>query len=124
MKPRVRDLVLEHAKALGIHLVEVITNDEHSETGIRPSITYIPVHESSEMLKAIQEKSLELLKTQPSAGAWLYVLRLNTKLMGEAAECLEELLGSSIREAAALLLSYVCLTPLVLQLVSIFTGFL
>jgi putative membrane protein len=124
MKPRVRDLVLEHAKALGIHLVEVITNDEHSETGIRPSITYIPVHESSEMLKAIQEKSLELLKTQPSAEAWLYVLRLNTKLMGEAAECLEELLGSSIREAAALLLSYVCLTPLVLQLVSIFTGFL
>ena len=124
MKPRVRDLILEYAKPLSTELIEAITNDEHSETGIRASITYIPLHESTEMLKAIQEKSLELSSTQPKREAWLYVLRFNTKLMGEAAIHLEELLESSIREAAALLLSYVFLTPLILQLIATTTGIL
>jgi hypothetical protein len=44
--------------------------------------------------------------------------------MGEAAIHLEELLESSIREAAALLLSYVFLTPLILQLIATTTGIL
>jgi putative membrane protein len=122
MKPYVRNLILEQAKPLNTELIEVITNDEHSETGIRASITYIPVHESEELLRAIQEKSEELAKTPSQRGVWIYTLRDNLKLMGSAALDLEELLETSIKEAAVLLLSYVFITPLVLHLLSSIAG--
>ncbi|MFZ8783772.1 MAG: DUF2070 family protein [Desulfurococcaceae archaeon] len=119
MKPYVRDLVLERAKPLGTELVEVITNDEHSETAIRASITYIPVHESEELLKAIHERSGELVKMSPRETVWIYALRENVKLMGEVAVNLERLLETSIREATILLLLYVFLTPVVLTALSL-----
>ena len=123
MKPYVRDLLLKQAEPLGTDLVEVLTNDEHSETGIRASIIYIPVHESAELLRAIREKSEELIKTTPESGAWLYTLRDNVKLMGEVASYLEQLLETSIKKTAILLLAYVFLAPIALQVVLFLFGF-
>jgi len=122
MKPYVRDLLLKQAKPLGTDLVEVLTNDEHSETGIRASIIYIPVHESAELLRAIREKSEELIKITPKSGSFLYTLRDNVKLMGKVALYLEQLLEISIKETAILLLTYVFLTPIALRVVLFLLG--
>lgn len=123
MKPYVRDLLLKQAEPLNTDLIEVLTNDEHSETGIRASIIYIPVHESTELLRALREKSEELIKTTPGTSVWFYTLRDRVKLMGETALYLERLLEISIKEAAILLLTYVFLTPIALQIILFSLGF-
>lgn len=116
MKPGVRDLILEEAKVLGISTIEVLTNDEHSETGTRAHIAYIPVHESANLLRAIRLNALELKESKYGKTAWLYTCRMDLKLMGGSITEIKQQLTTSIKESAFLLLAYVFLTPLVLVL--------
>lgn len=115
MKPGTRDLLIKEATSLATKFIEVLTNDEHSETGTRSYIAYIPVHESQELLEAVRKASTELMNDQPIKGAWLYTSRMDLKLMGRAAIELERLLKHSIRETAILLLTYVFGTPIILS---------
>ncbi|MEM1843220.1 MAG: DUF2070 family protein, partial [Desulfurococcaceae archaeon] len=117
VKPNVRDVLLREASALETELIEVLTNDEHSETGTRAYIAYIPVHESPELVEAVRRASEALRKAPYRKSAWLYTCRLNLKLMGRSVHEIKKRLGISVREAAILLLAYVFLTPVVLMLV-------
>lgn len=116
MKPGVRDYIVERAKHLGTELIEVITNDEHTETGTRSRIIYTPVHDSPELLETIEKVSRDLANRPYNRGAWLYNTRLDVKLMGDSIELLKKELPGSVKESAILLLTYVFASPIILSI--------
>lgn len=116
MKPGARDSLLKSMEPLGAPYMEVLTNDEHSETGTRAHIAYIPVHDSHNLLRDIENISMELKKVEYSRGARLYSYRLDLKLMGSSVDLIKKQLGPSLRESSILLLLYVFSTPLILSI--------
>jgi putative membrane protein len=117
MKPGVRDMIVEHLKEAGADYIEVVTNDEHSETATRASIVYVPVHESSELLNAVSTAAKRLAEMPWSSGGRYWSFKINVKLMGGAMLDLAKILKSSTRESAALLLFYALASPLILSLI-------
>lgn len=117
MKPGVRDLILEKARILNTAYIEVITNDEHSETGTRSHIVYIPIHDTPELLETIEKTTISLARKEYSEGAWLYNCRMDLKLMGSSINYIKKQLSSSVKETALLLLSYVFLTPIIVYFI-------
>ncbi|MEM4528374.1 MAG: DUF2070 family protein [Desulfurococcaceae archaeon] len=118
MKPGVRDIIVNIVhRCMELDYVEVFTNDEHTETGVRSFITYIPVHDSPDLLRSIEDKCAELASSDHKRGAYYYGVRTSMKLMGPSAIWMEELLKKSYKEAALLLVSYVFATPVFLSLV-------
>jgi putative membrane protein len=119
MEPGLReDLAGLIRKSLGEEvIVEVLTNDEHSETGIRANITYIPVH-NSESFKKDLEVQLERFKTiEPVEKLCVSKMNLNVKLLGDSAFQLEQLVRKSYVESALLLIAYAFLTPILLKFI-------
>jgi len=114
VKPGVRNILLEKLKGLNVDYCEVVTNDEHSETGTRAQIAYIPVHESVELLEDVAKYAVEVAREGWSSGAYLYVSKMDLKLMDGGIDVIKKQLPQSIRESAVLLLLYVFATPLVL----------
>ncbi|MEM4717641.1 MAG: DUF2070 family protein [Desulfurococcaceae archaeon] len=114
MKPGVRDLVLQKASILNTDLIEVITNDEHSETGTRSHIVYIPIHDSPELLETIENNCSLITRKPYSEVAWLYNCRMDLKLMGDSIDYIIKELSISVKETAILLFTYVFLTPFVI----------
>jgi putative membrane protein len=117
MKPGVRNMVLEKLKSLGLRFVEVVTNDEHGETATRAHIAYIPVHDTPELLRDIEETARNLMNTNYHEDSFYWSTRMNLKLAGLTVFKLEEALKKSIRETALILLLYVFATPLVIATV-------
>ena len=117
MKPGVRDIILKEASLNGVSYIEVITNDEHSETGTRARAVYIPIHESPELLNAIKEITISIDRSPPGKKAWLYNTRFNLKLMGQIVTELERHIKESIVETFVLLLLYVFVTPIIISLI-------
>lgn len=116
MKPGARENLLKAMEDIGTPYLEVITNDEHSETGTRAHIAYVPVHDTPDLIRSVKEASLELKRTPPSTGARVYSSRMNLKLMGNSVDVIKKELNSSLREAVILLLTYVFVTPLIISL--------
>jgi len=115
-KPGLRDMLIEKLRPLGVDYYEVLTNDEHTETGTRARITYIPVHESSQLLGDIEKASFELSREEWIQNAFLYTTRLELKLMGSGIDAIKKQLASSLKESSILLLLYVFATPILLYL--------
>jgi len=118
MKPGSRSTLLEAvAEKSGAGYVEVFTNDEHSETGIRASLVYIPVHDSPSLPRDVESATLRLVGKAYKRGVEYAETRFDTKTMGYTAVVLEKLLRESYVEAAVLLLSYAFLLPLALRVI-------
>lgn len=115
-KPGLRNILIEKLRPLGVDYYEVLTNDEHTETGTRARITYIPVHESSQLLGDIEKASFELSREEWIQNAFLYTTRLELKLMGSGIDAIKKQLASSLKESSILLLLYVFATPILLYL--------
>ncbi|MEM0224640.1 MAG: DUF2070 family protein [Desulfurococcaceae archaeon] len=115
MKPGARDSLLKAMKNIGTAYVEVITNDEHSETGTRAHIAYIPVHDSRDLVRDVENASMEIRNIKPLTGARIYNCRMNLKLMGNSVDLIKKQLSPSLRESSVLLLFYVFGTPLILS---------
>jgi len=84
MEPGVRDTIIRELEPLGADYVEALTNDEHSETGVRPYVAYTPVGESPELVEALRKVVLSLKDAGYQESAWLYTCRMDLKLMGES----------------------------------------
>lgn len=120
MKPGSREKLIDVlGKTTGADYVEVFTNDEHSETGVRSSLAYIPIHDSPELLRDTEVAARELVGMPYRLGAWYSSTRFDTKLMGYTAVMLEKLLMGSYIEATILLLSYAFLLPVLLAVFKI-----
>lgn len=117
MEPGLRDRLVEALRGItGADHVEVFTNDEHSETGIRSSLAYVPVHESPELVRDILEATRGLMTEPYERGAQYSSSRFDIKVMGYTASLLEKLLKDTYLEATVLLVSYAFILPLLLGL--------
>lgn len=94
-------------------LVEVVTNDEHTETGVRAHITYLPVHATPGLLKAVERGVRGLSEVQPTRGLSYASTGVVVKLLNNAAYELVYLLKKTYPEAAAALIAYVTFAPLI-----------
>ncbi|WP_448577669.1 DUF2070 family protein [Thermosphaera sp.] len=125
MEPGLRDNLVELLrKSLGGEVIaEVLTNDEHTETGIRANITYIPVHYSDNLRRDL-EVQLERFKTiKPHGRICVNEENLNVKLFGKSAFQLEQLVKKSYVESAFLLIAYAFATPVLLKFIWGMAGF-
>ncbi len=122
MEPNLRAKIKEYiSNNVGIPIdnVEVLTNDEHTETGTTSRSAYIPVTYSNELFKAL-DKGLKKLQSKP----YIDNLRLfkdivKIPLMNEGINLLKELLHKGFRLSAILILSYIIITPIILYILYI-----
>ncbi len=125
MEPGLRDTLVELIRnSLGGEVIaEVLTNDEHTETGIRANITYIPVHYSDSLRRDLEAQLERFKNIEPGGKLCVIKENLNVKLLGDSAFQLEQLVRKSYVESALLLIAYAFLTPVLLKLIWVFTGF-
>ncbi|WP_440059811.1 DUF2070 family protein [Thermogladius sp. 4427co] len=107
MAPGVRDSIINKLKESYSGIIEVVTNDEHTETGVRAHVTYIPVHVDIDRLGQVEEGLRKLLETTYSEGLEMSSTRITVKLLNNAAYELEYLLRKSYLETSILLVLYV-----------------
>ncbi|MCC6043258.1 MAG: DUF2070 family protein [Desulfurococcaceae archaeon] len=122
LKPGARDSLLERLKYTQATYCEVLTNDEHTETGTRAYIAYYPVHDSPELLDDVERFAKELSRVRWRVGATLRQARMELKLMGRSIEVIKRGLSSSLKETAVLLTTYVFGSPIVLMAISTLIG--
>ncbi|MEM4748503.1 MAG: DUF2070 domain-containing protein, partial [Thermosphaera sp.] len=96
---------------------------EHTETGVRANITYIPVHNSEQLTRDLSEHIDRFNGLKEDLGICLKKGRMNVKLMGDAAILLEKILRESYVESAVLLVSYAFLTPWIVKFLWNLMGF-
>ncbi len=114
MAPGSRDELIKALSGEFNGLIEVLTNDEHTETGVRAHITYVPVHITEGALSSLKEGLKRLLEKPYSRGLRFVTLRLKLKLLNNVAYELEYLLKKSYLETTLLLVAYVFLVSPVL----------
>lgn len=110
-------LIFEIRKILGDKAeIEVFTNDEHTETGVQPSIVYLPVHLSDRLLSDLADNARRLMLEEHKQGVYYGESRVRVKIWGPFAEDIKAVVRIAFAESAVLLLSYVFLTPLLLSI--------
>lgn len=109
-----RERIIEAMEGNGYDYVEVVTNDEHTATGILSKAIYIPVHYSNELLEAINYLSKEALSSLENNYLKYSVFKTKLKVMGESAWKLLDLLGRVYHKAVYLQIGYGLLTPLLI----------
>jgi len=109
-----RDKIVEVVKGyFRDHYVEVLTNDEHSETGTIPYKPYIPVKESKELFNAIQSL-IEQLKNKPfETGLYMVKYTSSYKILGASMYKLIDLLEKTYYKAFTLIMSLMLGAPIV-----------
>ncbi len=97
---------------LDINYVDVLTNDEHTETGVYSTSTYYPVIETRELLRGI-DMLIEKLKTQDTE---YHVVKYaffesSVPLLNDSAYKLVEIVKKNVPLSSVLLLGYLFLGP-------------
>ena len=97
---------------LDINYVEVLTNDEHTETGVYSSSTYYPVIETRELLRGI-DTLIEKLKAQGSEyhEVKYAFFKYTVPLLNDSAYKLVEIVKKNVPLSSVLLLGYLFLGP-------------
>jgi len=113
MTPYLRNEILSSVvkKTRGEAYVEVVTNDEHSETGVLPGVAYVPVQNSKEIVENIKAMVDKLSGMRGYNGLNYIRETLETRVLGSNAYRFMELLEKTYFKTAALLLSYLMLSP-------------
>ncbi len=117
MVPGFRDRILKSVKELGYTFVEVVTNDEHTATGIMPRLVYLPVQESSQLLYTIRELAVKALSNVSRDELKYYVFTMKTVLMGNSVWKLLGLLKKTFYKVLYLHLFYIFVFPLVIFII-------
>ncbi len=115
MEPGLRDYIrgiISREFGISIDSIEVLTSDEHSETGISTSM-YIPVLRSESLIKTIIESTERLMKLKWKRGLRYRVLNIRVPLMNDLAWKLLELVKKSYRLSAILLILYLLTAPFI-----------
>ncbi len=113
MEPGLRNKIIEEVRNLGLDYVEVLTNDEHKETGLKPGAVYTPVQYCPELLEEISASIKELLRDSGCKGLSYVVVKAKVTLMGNSVWRLMGLLKKVFPRAVALNLFYVIVAPII-----------
>ncbi len=96
--------------------IEVLTNDEHTETGISAKAAYIPVLGSTELFNSIRELIHRLEDSKPVKQLYYKKSYHDVKIINEKIIVLKNMIRKGFILSASLILSYVFLTPIILYL--------
>jgi len=109
-----RDKIIEVVKGyFRNHFTEVLTNDEHSETGTIPYKPYIPVENSGELFIAIRSL-IEQLQGKPlETGLCMVKYSSTYKILGRSMYKLIDLLEKTYYRAFVLIMSFILGAPFV-----------
>jgi len=114
MAPNLRNKIIKTVKnKLGVSEVEVVTNDEHTETAIHPRVAYIPVQDSYKVHQCIDSLVRALDNQDYSVGLYMSRGEAEYPLLGENAYKLIDLLEKTFPKAAALISSYILTAPII-----------
>jgi len=114
--PGVRDEIRELiSRRYGkLEYIEVLTNDEHTETGVRAFVTYIPIQETGELKEAIINLIDRIKESNWYKKLYLIGDTEEFKLMDNDIDKLVRLLEKVYPLTTILLSSYVLVTPVIL----------
>lgn len=120
--PGLRNTLINAAKSvLGENvIIEVITNDEHSETGIKPRVTYVPVQPAKTLLSAVKELLERLSESRVSTGIEAVLCGIKTRVLGDSVFSLVDLLRKAFPRSVIAILLYLFLSPIIAYLVIVF----
>ena len=113
MVPGLRDKIINVILNEGYDLSEVLTNDEHRETGLFSDYVYTPVQYSQKLLDTIKEMANEALRTTSKSNLRCIFIERDLHLMGDLAWKLLELLEEVFYKSLILNILYIALTPIV-----------
>jgi hypothetical protein len=97
---------------LPVESVEVITTDEHTETGTRSHVTYLPVHGSSSLDSAVASAAKSILNTEWMKGLYYKAFTHKTRILNGYAWILLRMLRRGFVLDSILLISYIVIVPI------------
>ncbi len=113
MVPGLRDKIINVILNEGYDLAEVLTNDEHRETGLFSDYVYTPVQYSQKLLDIVKKMANEALRTISKSNLRYIFIERDLHLMGDLAWKLLELLEKLFYKSLLLNILYIALTPIV-----------
>ncbi|MEZ0394513.1 MAG: DUF2070 family protein [Desulfurococcaceae archaeon] len=124
MAPGSRDLLVREVSRLcpGAFF-EVLTNDEHGETGKLPFIAYLPVHVFDEDAAALGEVAKRLLARDGHPGLAYAQLRVEAKLLNNGSYRMMKAVEEGMLESILLTAVYLLLAPVTAWALSLFPLF-
>ncbi|MEM1921338.1 MAG: DUF2070 family protein [Desulfurococcaceae archaeon] len=117
IEPNLRNELINYIREkTGSTNVEVLSNDEHSETGVYARTTYIPVKKHPHVFEAIDGLINDLKNKSFDNQLYYSETSLNCLLMGENVYKLVELLNKTYPAAFVSVIGYVVLSPFLILL--------
>ena len=113
MVPGLRDKIINVILNEGYDLAEVLTNDEHRETGLFSDYVYTPVQYSQKLLDIVKKMANEALRTISKSNLRYIFVERDLHLMGDLAWKLLELLEEVFYKSLLLNILYIALTPII-----------
>jgi len=113
MVPGLRDKIINVILDVGYDLAEVLTNDEHRETGLFSDYVYTPVQYSRKLLDTIKKMANDALRTISKSNLRYIFTERDLHLMGDLAWRLLDLLEKVFYKSLILNILYIALTPIV-----------
>ncbi len=113
MEPGLRDKLLDLMRGRGCTCGEVVTNDEHAETGTRPGRAYTPVLDTPELAEAVDAALRKAFEGLGDGRIVLSKISVDVRIMKGYAWRLLGVLKIYFRKTAALLIMYAASAPLI-----------
>jgi len=121
MEPGLRNKLrkfISEKTSIDIEQIEVLTNDEHTETGISSKIMYLPVISSENLFKGVEKSIKSIMEQDFSQGLFIKKFYTPTKILSYYYGRLVDLLKKSFKLSFSLIILYLIITPIVITLIS------
>lgn len=114
MVPKLREKIIDIVLNEGYDLSEVLTNDEHRETGLFSDYIYTPVQYSQELLSIVKEMANKAQGAISKSNLRYIFIEKDLNLMGDLVWRLLKLLEKVFYKSLILNILYIALTPILL----------
>jgi len=103
---------------IDIERIEVLTNDEHTETGISSKIIYLPVIGSKNLFEGVEKSINNIMDQDFSQGLVIKKFYTSTKILSYYYRRLVDLLRKSFKLSSSLIILYLLITPIIITIIS------
>jgi len=117
LRNKLRKFISEKA-GIDIEQIEILTNDEHTETGISSKIIYLPVINSKNLFEGVEKSINNIMEQDFSQGLLIKKFYISTKILSYYYRRLVDLLRKSFRLSSSLIILYLLITPIIITLIS------
>ncbi len=121
MEPGLRNKLrkfISEKTGIDIERIEVLTNDEHTETGISSKIMYLPVIGSKNLFEGVEKSINSIMDQDFSQGLLIKKFYTSTKILSYYYRRLVDLLRKSFKLSFSLIILYLLITPIIITIIS------